>query len=241
MSGDMSTMIELMELFYGGEKGVGLMGQFMGSFMNSHKKEQPKQEVEKKVIGGVAAGAPSTRSFSDALKEAVAEIEQKHAKEVQPDIFEEAIKNEVASYGIKEGEAEYFAKVVSVMAEDVREMVEQEKDPVRQADLAKQAAAQLVSQRRATYAACREIIENGTEGLSAMFRDNQEGLSAFLNRTELTTLYYEVKQAELSDNKERLAQLNEKLKKRCEDLATGNAMTREDKAKQVKHQTRRGR
>ena len=33
MQGDMSTLLSLMELFYGGEKGVGMMGQLMHSLM----------------------------------------------------------------------------------------------------------------------------------------------------------------------------------------------------------------
>ena len=241
MQGDMSTIIELMELFYGGEKGVGLMGQLMGSFVKSGNSQKPAVDPNNNVIGGVAAGAPTTQSWAEALRDAVAEAEQKQEKEVKPDIFEEAIKEEVSKYGIQDGEAEYFARVVSIMSEDVREMVENERDPEKQADLAKQAAAELVSQRRATYAACREIIANGTQGLSAMFHDNQEGLSAFLTRTELTTLYYEVKQAESLGDQARLTQLNEKLKKRCEEISTGQSFTHEEKTKHIRHQSRRGR
>ena len=33
MQGDMSTLVDLMELFYGGEKGVGMMGKLMHSIM----------------------------------------------------------------------------------------------------------------------------------------------------------------------------------------------------------------
>ena len=249
MQGDMSTLVDLMELFYGGEKGVGMMGKLMHSIMTVGADGKPKEQQAgeqreqqpSKVIGGTAAGAATTGTFYDAVKESAAEADRKQNEKVQPDMFEEAIKAEVEKFGIKEEEAAYFARVSSIMAEDVRAAVEQEPDLDKREELAHKAAAELIQARRVTYTACQEILVSGTQGLDIMFRDNREGLSLFLQQTELTTLYYQVKQAENAKDEQQLAKLNEVLRKRCEAIKSGQSFTQEEKVKQERHLMRRGR
>lgn len=243
MQGDMSTLLSLMELFYGGEKGVGMMGQLMHSLMTVGVDGKPKKEEQaaKKAVGGVAAGATTQQLFVGSVKEAMADARRMSEQQVQPDLFEQAILDQVEQLGFKGEEAEYFARVSAIMAEDVRAAVEHEPDLTKRADLAKQAAAELIPKRRVIYNACLEIIQGGTQALDAMFQANPSGLSTFLQQTELTTIYYQIKQAEHAQDQSRLAKLNEELKKRCEAIKAGRSFSQEDQLKHERHQVRRGR